>query len=504
MDRALKILKKKLPLSPDRYEILDSVEDLQREKTWTLRGESGAFWSDELRSGQESRVRSALKALKALGPLCLVVESELANALGHSLSWSTRCKILKRLAQLGPSLEVSRGSIIEALGDPHWKVRGKAAKALRQSRRTDDAVEALRALCDDDDPYTRKHALKSLHRMAPDEGEALLIKSLHDPETSVLKVVVKELRGAKSSLSEGDVKRLLEILDIGLENYEHEDLVQATVELLRREAASFTVAQGRKFLKGDEIKVALGISILELHGGEDDAPKIAKALSGVYEGSTLREGLRLLHRLCSDFSEFVSEIDFTEWYESLEAIEIVGQLLDDSSGLIRDMLQSDREDVQGLGLHLWRTCAANHEDELETVLGLLKDDACDLDSEIFEILGDLLSDNDRVIDALLERLETEDSEWEFAQCAQALSHSGRRAFRGHGLLKESIAKGMANNWDEDELQMCIEAYLHIGGTRESVERLRQAQREKEAAQRSRKKRNPAHSPAAKRSNIAPW
>ena len=504
MDRALKLLKKTLPLSPDRYEILDAVEDLQRERTWTLRGQSGAFWSDELLSGQESRVRSAIKALKALGPLCVVVESELASALGHSLSWSTRCQILGLLAKLGPGLENSRGAIIEALGDSHWKVRGKAAKALRQSRRTDDAVKALRALCGDEDPYARKHALKSLHRLAPEESESLLFQRLHDPETEVLKVVVKELRTSSRPLSEGEVKRLLEILDLGLGNYDHEDLVQPTIEILRREAASFTVKQGHKFLKGDDAKVSLALSILELHGSQDDVPKIAKALAGVYRGSIVREGLRLLHRLCDDFSEFVSEIDFTDWCESLKAIEVVGSLLDDGSGLIRDMLQSDREDVQGLGLHLWKTCAADHEDELETVLGLLKDDHCDLDSEIFEILGELLSDNDRAMTAMLERLESEESEWEFAQCAQALSHSGRRAFRGHSILKESIAKGLANDWDEDELQMCIEAFLRIGGTQESVDRLRQAQKEAEAAKRPVKKRAAARSPVAKRNKIAPW
>lgn len=504
MDRSLKLLKKKLPVSPDRYEILDAVEDLQREKTWRLRGQSGAFWRDELLSGQESRVRSAVKALKTLGPLCVIVESELASALGQPLSWSTRCQILGLLAKLGPSLEGSRGAIIEALGDPHWKVRGKAAKALRQSRRTDEAVEALRGLCSDEDPYARKHALKSLHRLAPEDSEALLFQRLHDPEIEVLKVLVKELRTSSRPLSEGEVTRLLEILDMGLGNYDHEDLVQPSVEILRREAASFTLKQGHKLLKGDDAKVSLALSILEVHGSKDDLPKIAKALAGVYRGSIVRQGLRLMHQLCDDFSDFVSEIDFTEWCESVEAIEVVGSLLDDNSGLIRDMLQSDREDVQGLGLHLWKTCAADHEDELETVLELLKDDHCDLDSEIFEILGELLSDNDRAMNALLERLETEESEWEFAQCAQALSHSGRRAFRGHSILKESIAKGLANDWDEDELQMCIEAFLRIGGTQESVDRMRQAQKEEEAARRPAKKPAAARSTVAKRNIVAPW
>ena len=479
MDRHIRALKKKLTSNSDSYEVMDALEDLQGDWSWSLSGEPASYWRARLLSEQAPLVLQAMNSFSKLGPLCLLIESELTQVVRETPHWFVKCQGLKLLGKIRKRLGEGQDAILEALADSHWKVRGQAAKSLRKGLKTDRVVAALKSACQDDDPYPRKHALKTLSQLSPNESVPFLQNCLSDPDQSVVLAAVRGFRRTQAVLSKSNRDVFLEILEKIAINHDFNDFLTPVTKLLSRDVSSLSVELASKLIQHDDVRRSLALKIFSEKGSDSHVQMIVTALECEYDTDTTLEGIRTLAKISSDFSELIFEIDFTNWYSPTEVITEVGRLLNDSSRLIKALFASEDECAQGLGVQLARTTVSDPSKHIKNLLEILerRDSGEELRGEIIEFLGYCESSQDEAIDALIRFIEENQDEWLVTEGAMALALFGRQAFRGLSSLRERLAYGLRDKWEEDSLRICAQAFLRIGGNKETIMRLREARRQ---------------------------
>lgn len=170
---------------PDLIQMLESDIDNLRGRSWCA---------------------SALPRLAADPDLAVPA---LRRALASDPSEEVRAVAVLSLAKYENEASRREGalSLLEALADPHWKVRGNAACNLpAMGHKAEIALSQLAAALRDETPYVRGCAVRALGELAPRAGEfASEVEPLLEDEDGLVRSRARQaLRRLRAGLEPGD------------------------------------------------------------------------------------------------------------------------------------------------------------------------------------------------------------------------------------------------------------------------------------------------------------